>query len=319
MSEHLEVITPAGEILFFPLDPSRGVTAIGSGAGNDLRIAAPGIPERAATLDHRQHPYALTAVANGGVVRINRRPMSPGESVALNAWDGIEIGGAVLILAEDVPGVAPTASSAGPVQPQPSAGSGVAAGVVALPATAGAAVPATAGGGLAPASLVYQPLTPTGAIERIRHDYVPIRLDVPVRMVQAGQPATWELTVTNGSPNVARCTVTVVGDLYASWIAVSDSEFPLLERESQKITITLLPPRHPSSRGGEHHFAVEVRLEDVDIFLAREPALLVIEPFYDYGVSAINPPDRNLRYSQRSADFVFSIENRGNTDVRYRV
>jgi hypothetical protein len=62
-----------------------------------------------------------------------------------------------------------------------------------------------------------------------------------------------------------------------------------------------------------------VRLTDVTTTLAREPAQLVIEPYYQYAVSTMNPPERNLRYGQRAADFVVTMENRGNAPVRYRL
>ncbi len=326
MGAHLEVITPSGEILLVPLDASRGATSIGSAAGNDLVLAQPGIPAQAARIDHSLAPYSVTALSNNGVVRVNRRQLNVGESAPLQAWDGLEIGSAVLILADDGAGTAPAAA---PVAPATAAATaavvGAAAGVAAAAGAAGASssstalVPAATAAAAAAQAVVYQPLPGNGPIERIKHDYVPLRLDVPVRMVAAGQPAVWQLTVTNGSTNVARCLVSVVGDLYASWIAISDSEFTLLERQSQTISITLLPPRHPASSAGEHHFAIEVRLQDVEVFLAREPASLVIEPFYDYSMSALNPPDRTLSYSQRSADFVFTLENRGNSEMRYRV
>jgi hypothetical protein len=326
VSDHLEVITPTGDILFFPLDPNRGVTSIGAAAANDLRLAHPGIPDYAATLDHRQRPYTLVARANGGLVRVNRRALANGETTTLQPWDGVEIGGAVLILAEDVPGVTPTVPPA--VLPAAGGNGGAAAtvagaaGVAAVAAQPSASqLPAlqVAGEQALAAAVVIPPLPGNGAISAIKNDLVPIRIDVPVRMVETGQPATWELTVTNGGMNVARCHVTVVGDLYNSWISISDNDFRLNERQSQKITITLLPPRHPSSRAGEHHFAVEVRLTDVDTYLAREPGLLVIQPYYQFATSSINPPDRNLRYGQRYADFEFTIENKGNSDVRFQI
>jgi len=99
LSDHLEVIGPTGEVLFYELVAGQGVTSIGRAASNDLRLQSPTVADYAATLDHRQTPFTLMALTDGGAVRVNGRALRTNEFLDLQPWDSIELDGYVLIVA----------------------------------------------------------------------------------------------------------------------------------------------------------------------------------------------------------------------------
>lgn len=121
MSDHLEVIGPSGEVVFFELGAAQGVTSIGRAASNDLRLESPTVADYAATLDHRRVPYSLMSLSDGGAVRVNGRALGVNEFLDLQPWDSIELDGYVLIVApgdDGALGGASSVASASTVIPQ---------------------------------------------------------------------------------------------------------------------------------------------------------------------------------------------------------
>lgn len=324
MNEHLEVIGPSGAIEFVGLVDARGAASFGSAPSNDVHLNAAGVADYAAVLDYHQRPYTLLALAGDGQVRLNGRALQAQEVATVQSWDGIEIGGFVVVVAQDgvdsgASAVAPTAASVagnGATQPPEAEPTVQSPAVLAPLAATGVALSASAVPG-APAPFAPPMIGPP----------IPTELDTlilttigeRVRTIDVQQEATWEITVTNGSSLVSRFQVRVEGWVDESWVTISPNDFNLNERERKTVTVTILPPRHPSSLAGAHHFAVVVTSETLPGHRSQQAATLVIQPYHEYGVDPMEPAAQTLSYFQAGAPYRLPIRNRGNGRATYRV
>jgi pSer/pThr/pTyr-binding forkhead associated (FHA) protein len=116
--DQLELIAPSGEIKFYDLDPSRGITNIGRHPENDIVIDNPAVAPFHAVLDHRQRPYQLVVVTQENPTSVGGESVAPNVPHVLNTWDTIELNGHSLVLVEGGSGgrapfaAAPRASAA---------------------------------------------------------------------------------------------------------------------------------------------------------------------------------------------------------------
>lgn len=93
----LEVISPAGEISFFPLKP-EGVIRVGRYLENDLVLDSPTLAPVHLLLESRLSAYHLLLAGQAEPVRVNGRPLYPHTPLQLEHLDVIELGGFLLIL-----------------------------------------------------------------------------------------------------------------------------------------------------------------------------------------------------------------------------
>lgn len=344
MTEQLEIIAPTGAIDFFALDVARGVTAIGRAQSNDLRLVDGVNADYAALLDHRKQPFTLMALDAAADVHVNGAPLAEHAVVPLNLWDSVEIGSYVLILMEGGAGATAgmatpiaVAAAAPPLPPPTSpyapplaaaAAASVAAPAltaavmtaapVAAPPRAPSIVPlATADGVPAPMAILGPPILP------VHSELIDLRLTDVVRTVDAGVPATWEVTVTNASTFVGEFEVHVAGYVLDKWISVAPETFTRSVRESAVVVITLHPDREPASLAGVHHFVIEVTSRSLHgaqqghiVEKASVAAQLIINPFYDLNPSPVYPPETTLKYRQRTAALTLPIYNGGNSVIQ---
>ena len=98
--DQLELIAPSGEIKFYDLDPSRGITNIGRHPENDIVIDNPAVAPFHAVLDHRQRPYQLVVVTQDNPTSVGGEPVAPNVPHVLHTWDTIELNGHSLVLVE---------------------------------------------------------------------------------------------------------------------------------------------------------------------------------------------------------------------------
>ena len=341
MSDQLQVIGPNGDIQFHLLDVTRGVTTIGHAPGNDLQIDSPTVPEYAATLDHRSRPYTIMAMGADGL-RINGQTAAPLQPLPLGAWDSAEIDGYMLVIAEDLAAVASAAA------PAAVAAAATAAATAAAVPAAGAATVAVAVAAAPPPIAVVSQAAPGTAIIPVQaalatpgelpvfgHD-IPARgsdliftaVRQRVQTIDGGQVAVWELEVTNASRYVSEFDITLEGPVPPHWVTISPGNFNLIEREQKTIAITISPPRQASTLAGRYNFAIVVASDEVRgaggttgavVERAVEPAMLVVNPFFEFAVDPPQPESAQARYRQRSTLFALPIRNNGNSSVRYRI
>ena len=87
--DRLEIISPAGEIKFYELDPARGVTNIGRHPDNDVVIDSPSLAPFYAVLYHQQKPYQLILLGE---------PKAAART--LNSWEALQVDGYALMVLE---------------------------------------------------------------------------------------------------------------------------------------------------------------------------------------------------------------------------
>src|SRR5512143_624507 len=87
--DRLEIISPAGEIKFYELDPARGVTNIGRHPDNDVVIDSPSLAPFYAVLYHQQKPYQLILLGE-----------PKGAARTLNSWEALQVDGYALMVLE---------------------------------------------------------------------------------------------------------------------------------------------------------------------------------------------------------------------------
>lgn len=360
VTEQLEIIAPSGAIDFFPLDAARGVTAIGRAAGNDLRLVDPRrddgvVADFAALLDHRSKPYLLMVVDAAANVRVNGAHVAEHASIELKAWDGIEIGGYVLILTDaSADGVAHAAVAAPLPAPVPAPLPAPVAVPVTAPAIAPGAVaspyappslqgapPAAVGAQMAaaravaePAAAVMSAAVPAAAplaslgqpIAPVQSELIALQLSEPVNTVDAGVPATWQLTVTNASSYVGDFEVRIAGYVLDKWISIAPERFTMSVRESNTVVVTIHPEREPASLAGVHHFVIEVLSRSLHgaaqgqiLERASVAAQLIINPYYELNPTPVYPPEVTLKYRERTATFTLPIFNGGNNTLQATV
>lgn len=92
----LEIISPTGEIGFYPLNPG-GSTRLGQRPENEVVLDGPGIAPFHLILDHRLPTYRLLLLSQEET-RLNGQLLDPHSAVELQPLDLLEVGGYMLIL-----------------------------------------------------------------------------------------------------------------------------------------------------------------------------------------------------------------------------
>ncbi len=344
-SDQIEIISPDGQIRFHDLDPQRGVTNIGRHPENDIVIDSPGVAPFHAVLDHRQKPYTLVVLSEEGEVRLDGQSLPANTPTPIKGWDTFHLDGLSVVILERG---APERSTGRPPTPaRPSAGPRAPVTVAVVPQPPGRAqsrapsVSATGKQTLLSAALdqtTQMPAVDERAEERadaragegtgkvnlgalppdIPDDVIVAQIAERAFTIDAGQSATWTITVTNGGPLVASMMVSVAG-LDDRWVDVSEPVFNLNEGERATVTVTVSPPRAPSSRAGNHYFAVLVTSPDYPGHVNQMGATLVINPFYEFAVSDLSPRQQTVGWHRRVGVAGIAIANRGNSEATFRV
>jgi hypothetical protein len=310
VSDQLEIIAPSGAVHIHTLDAGRGVTNIGRHPANDLVLQDSGVADFAATIDHQRKPYVLMTLADNAGVRIDGVPLAGFQHQEINPRSNIVIGSHALVLLEgvDEPAQSPASPVAQPLAP--------------LAAT----VPAVTA---APTTMPIAPVIPLAGpavqptlgppIHTELDEVIVTELTDRVQTVEVEQTAMWQLTIINGSSLVSQFEVRIEGWVDESWVNIEPAVVNLNEGERAVVTITITPPRFSTTLAGAHHVAFAVRSPTHPDRRARQAATLVVNPFYAFGVDALEPARQTLPYRKRFADFALPIHNQGNSSVTYRI
>lgn len=288
MTNQVEIIGPNGEIVFHDLDPLRGIANIGRDPENDIVLAGPGIAPFHAVLDYRQYPVQFVILSEVGTPRLNGESIAPNMPVDVHNWGALELDGFSLILLHDQAAVQPHAAA---VREMP------------------AASPA------APAA-VSRPFTPPAGTDTVLLDESDelIVTEVPVRewVIDVEQTVVCQMTLINGGRIVAGFDIRVQG-LDQDWVLVSSPQLSLYEGARATVAISISPPRMPSSRAGEHRFAIVVTSPNYPGHVSRTTARLVINPYYEFGVEELAPKQQSVSWSKQTGQTLFSLTNLGNS------
>jgi hypothetical protein len=74
-----------------------------------------------------------------------------------------------------------------------------------------------------------------------------------------------------------------------SWVTITPTNMRLKVNQRASVTVSITPPRAPSSRAGPHHLAVTVTSPNYPGRMSRRGATLVINPFYEFAMSELSP------------------------------
>lgn len=314
----LEIIRPDGTVNFVSLDAAQGVTNIGRDPENDVVLESTGVAPFHALLDCRREPCRLLRLSKEKI-HMDGQPIPADQSVSVAPWSAMEIDGHTLILVTDG-AVAPTAETAPPAEasapPTPSL----------APSAAQAAVPTlTPAPEPAPESQPEPAATPSAPpavsplVARpadVSNDVIVAELSERTQTVDVEQSATYMLTVVNGGPLVATFNVQVEG-VPQEWVQIRPPQVNLTEGERSTLSITITPPKHPSSRAGDHHIAVVVTSPNHPGQRAQLGATLTLNPYYGFAVSELDPREQTV--GGRAAKTSLHIANQGNDPAAFRL
>jgi len=349
-SDHLEIIGPEGDVQFYDLDPNKGVTNIGRHPDNDIIIDSPNISPFHVVLDHRQRPYHVVYLGEGQKIRLNGQPLEAHISTDLLYWSSLEVDEHTMILIEGPSAMmggrpAPTTTT-GPmtapaVQPPTTSGGSVAGATVPLAAVAVAvpqmtAPPPTPAGGTSPlppgTGPLLPPPVPGGAVPTStapmgilvrppdqNDDYIIVKLEDRLKVIDVEQSATFSFMLTNGGPLVAGFRIEIQG-IERSWVVVSPPHANINESDFININLTITPPRAPSSRAGMHHFAIVITSENYPDHVAQLGATVQINPYYEFSVRELDPKHQTVGHNKNQfGKTALPIINKSNTAANFRI
>ncbi len=299
--DRLEVISPSGDIKFYELDPAHGVTNIGRHPDNDVVIDSPAVAPFHAVLYHQQKPYQLIFIGE-----------AKGRALTLSNVDTLQVDGYALLLLEGEPAdtITPRASAL-PAVPAPAVEREPVHGLA--PVEASAPVPAQPPSGASQAGGLA-----VGLIPNRRDEVVLAEFSSREFTLEVDQTASCNVSLTNGGDIVATFVVTVLG-LDDRWVSITPPEVNLNEGQTGTAIVTITPPRKPSSLAGLHHFGIVVSSPDYPGRVSQAAATLVIQPYFEYGLSDLSPKQQNIPYGKRLGSAAFSLTNTGNSEVKFQV
>ncbi len=296
--DQLELIGPDGQIVFFDLDPGKGVANIGRHPDNDVVIDSPGVALFQAVLDYQQKPYRLMVLSEEGEIRLEGRRLAANVFHEVHNWDAVEVDGHSLILLE-----ASGAAVSGAPERRPSPTRPVAPPV---PAPAPVPAPSRQPGG-APSPRPDQ-----------ADDLIVTELSGREWTIDVEQTASCELTIVNGGNIVATFAVQVEG-LDEDWVTISPPKVNLNEGARATVAIYLTPPRQPESRAGVHPLSVVVTSPNYPGHVSRMGARLVVNPFYEFAVGELSPRQQTVSYQRRAGQATVPVTNLGNSETPFRI
>ena len=300
----LEIISPSGATEFHDLDPDKGVVNIGRHPDNDVVIDSPGVALFHAVLDHRQEPYQIMLLSEEGVATLRDQRMVPNVFQELHKWDTVEINGYAIILLEGT-GAAVAEEAVRPPPPELPQRPGY---EVPIPVPEPTAVPTPAPG---PIALPSRPLDQTD-------DIIIVELSAREWIIDVEQTATCQVTIVNGGDLVATFAVRVEG-LDESWVTIFPPQVNLYEGARATVTITMEPPRLPTSGAGPHHLAVVVASANYPGRMSRLGATLTVNPYYEFAVGELSPKQQTVSWRKRTARVTLPITNKGNSETPFRL
>lgn len=302
--DQLEIIHPDGQISFVDLDPAQGFVRIGRDPENDVVIDSPEVSPFHAMLDLRQKPYQLMMLTGSGLGGVQQN------NLEMQAWEPYQLNGHALMVIDK--GAAPPTT--------PPTGSGSAVVGAAVGATAG-----IAGAGAAAAVATPAPYTPSQRVVRMTSappehpdSVIVMATDKRDFELPVANTDVTTMTLANGGDVVATFVVSVVG-LDPNWVTISPQEVNLNEGQSTTVTITITPPRHPSSSAGAHYFAFMVTSPQHPDRYASSSGRLVVGPYYEFTMGDLSPRTQAVSWFRKEGRFEGTVTNSSNADLTLRL
>ncbi len=136
--------------------------------------------------------------------------------------------------------------------------------------------------------------------------------------IQVTQSAVYELEVVNAGHIVAGFSVSLQG-VPAEWVEINPQTFNLNEHQRATVTITVTPPRDPSSTAGKHPLHAVISSPNYPGSHVAVPLDLLIEPYYEFSLGNLAPKHQNISWRRRFGSVRLPITNRGNGPADFTV
>lgn len=178
-----------------------------------------------------------------------------------------------------------------------------------------------------PAPLDEQTVPLDSAIPDHPDDVIVATLTVRQLTIDAGDTATFQLSLLNYGDCTALFKVEVEGWIHEEWLtpalpgAPSGTSLHALLRPGERtsLPIQLTPPRTASTRAGEHPLAIVVRAPEYPGRFNRLGATLIIAPYIDFVVGQVRPQQTTVSWFKRASQFSLPITNQGNAATTFRL
>lgn len=128
----------------------------------------------------------------------------------------------------------------------------------------------------------------------------------------------FQLTVTNGGDLVSSFDIQVEG-CDPSWVVILPAQINLNEEESGIVTVTVTPPRLPSSSAGRHHLAISITSPEYVDRYTQLGCTLHINPFHEVMIGDLSRKKQESTYNNPVSESDFVIGNSGNSVVQVQV
>ena len=91
--EHLEIISPSGDVKFLKLDPAKGIVNIGRHPENDVVLEHPRVVPFHAVVDFRQKPYRVISLGSDGDLVVGGERLASNSPREFGPWDSFQLCG----------------------------------------------------------------------------------------------------------------------------------------------------------------------------------------------------------------------------------
>ncbi len=302
-----QLVKNNGDIQFIDVLQDEGILQFG-GANSNSNVVISGVPPQniCAVIDAGLTPASILCVDGSTVVQVNGVPIAIGDTQSISEADHLQIGDyTVLLLAGQPvlgvpsPSVSAQNNESAPVTPET------------LP------IPEFVPDPNGPDAQISFPLQDALTGDEISSTII-LGLDERELETAVEGFATFQLTITNGGPRVGTFNIAVDG-LPEQWVTIDQPSINLYERESQSLQITVVPPRHFSSKAGDHFFKFTVSSPDYPNEVAALAATLRIDPFTAFTLDDLSPRDLTIRYLQRKRKLKCELMNRSNVATDFLI
>ena len=146
-------------------------------------------------------------------------------------------------------------------------------------------------------------------------EVIVLSMETRAQSIAPGNAALYSISVLNNGQHTATFTPAIEGWVAQEWTHFSPSHTRLHPGASATFEITITPPRLPSSRTGEHSFAIVVRADTQPVRRAQLSATLTIEPLVDFTLGELHPRRLQTSWRRATANLVAPLTNHSNTNL----
>jgi len=146
-------------------------------------------------------------------------------------------------------------------------------------------------------------------------DIIVVAVDVRHRLVEAGAPAAFAVTILNNGAKLATFSVQVEGWIDARWAGDSLPTAQIEPGARATIRLEFVPPRQPETEAGDYHLGFAVRTAAYPDRVARLGAVLTVLPFDALELAFADAPEATVSWLRRTAVLPLTVSNRGNRPV----